>query len=327
MNRKFDLVLLDHQLPDMPGVEVLKRLREHLPSEALKIIVMSGVRDQGEHAQTRLLGADDCLAKPFTNLGLLTIVRALMATKDKQDQTKHIAKALAVENAQLKLSLTHARTELTRTRDFLVQSLAELIGERTYVSGARALRLQGYCRTLTEEAQKAGSFKEEMSADFRNLLELWVPLLDVGLLLLPDHLLVKPGELEPHERELMQGHTTLGGDLLARIASRQPGQMAFFHMAITIARYHHERFDGLGYPDKLVGDEIPLPARFAALADVYDSLRGRRAFRPALTHTATVRTLLDNSPGQFDPKLLQVFLRCHDQFEQIFEELPEPPLP
>jgi response regulator RpfG family c-di-GMP phosphodiesterase len=321
--KSFDLVLLDDQLPDMETGKVLQRLRESNPSRSMNVIVMSGNRDPGNLAALRLQGADDCIAKPFTSIGLLTIARTNLEATDKQMRSLREFQTLADENSRLRSDLDRTRTELVRTRDFLVQSIAELIGGRTEVSGLRALRLQRYTRSLSAEAALSSPHKEEITTDFRNLLELWIPLLDVGLLLLPDAFLVKAGDLEPHEQELMKSHATLGADLLSRIAARQTARMSCFQMAITIARYHHERFDGKGYPDKLTGNEIPLPARFAAIADVYDSLRCRRAFRPSMTHVQAVQTMADSCAGQFDPHLFEAFLRCQDQFNQIFEELPE----
>jgi response regulator RpfG family c-di-GMP phosphodiesterase len=204
-----------------------------------------------------------------------------------------------------------------------MQVVSELIGERNYISSNRALRLQRYVRCLAQEAARMPLFKDEITPAYVAMLETWVPLMDVGHLLLPDYLLLKPAELSGDERELMQAHTTLGAELLTRIASKQPGQMGFFHMAITIARYHHERWDGSGYPDRLTGPEIPLPARVAALADVYDALRSQRVYRAAISHSAAVRAILDDSPGEFDPNLVQAFTRCEDLFEHVFRELPE----
>jgi HD-GYP domain-containing protein (c-di-GMP phosphodiesterase class II) len=96
-------------------------------------------------------------------------------------------------------------------------------------------------------------------------------------------------------------------------------------MAIDIARHHHERYDGTGYPDRLSGEAIPLAARIVAIADVYDALRTRQAYKPALAHAAALEVILTGSPGQFDPNLLDAFQRCHGHFEQTFQELTDSP--
>jgi len=99
--------------------------------------------------------------------------------------------------------------------------------------------------------------------------------------------------------------------------------MAFLQMAMDIVRHHHERYDGKGYPDRLVGNAIPLAARIVTIADVYDALRSRRVYKPALSHAASIQIMVEASPGQFDPLLLQAFQCCADKFEQIARESPD----
>jgi len=119
----------------------------------------------------------------------------------------------------------------------------------------------------------------------------------------------------------MQAHSTIGADTLREVARRHPFATAFLHMAIDIARSHHERWDGSGYPDRMAGDRIPLAARLLALCDVYDALRSRRVYKPGLSHTTAVMTMTEASPGHFDPALLEVFRKSADQFDRIFREL------
>ena len=126
--------------------------------------------------------------------------------------------------------------------------------------------------------------------------------------------------LNADERLLMQTHTTIGADTLQKVAKRHGFARAFLEMGIEITRHHHERHDGKGYPDRLAGDDIPLAARILAIADVYDALRSRRIYKPALSHDTTLRMMLQESPGHFDPSLLQAFQRCTPEFERIFRE-------
>jgi putative two-component system response regulator len=213
--------------------------------------------------------------------------------------------------------LARTMVELVRTRDFLVQSLAEVVGNRLAFTSSRGPRLQRLCGILCAEASKQPIFKDELTSEFVLLLSTWIPLLDVGYLLMHDSFLLKPGRLTPDEREKMQEHTILGADLLARIASKQPQQMAFYHMPIAIARYHHERYDGTGYPDQLVGMEIPLAARIVAICDVYDAMRSQRSYKPSLSHSKTMKLMLAE-PGHFDPHLLEAFFRCAGKFDGVY---------
>jgi HD-GYP domain-containing protein (c-di-GMP phosphodiesterase class II) len=183
------------------------------------------------------------------------------------------------------------------------------------------MRLQRYCRLLAEEAADAPGFDGQISANFIQLLECCAPLHDIGKAGLPDHLLLKPGRLTADERVIMQSHTTIGADTLNKVAERHGFARAFLQMAIDVARHHHERYDGTGYPDRLAGDAIPLAARVVAVADVYDALRSRRVYKPALSHVAATHLMGETDPGHFDPVLLQVFLRRAERFERVFREL------
>jgi HD-GYP domain-containing protein (c-di-GMP phosphodiesterase class II) len=164
-------------------------------------------------------------------------------------------------------------------------------------------------------------FTPTLDVIFIDLLECCAPLHDIGKAGLPDHILLKPGKLTQEERTLMQTHTVIGSETLQKVARQHGLAHAFLKMAIDITRHHHERYDGTGYPDRLAGDSIPLAARVVTIADVYDALRSRRVYKPALSHNTAVSMMLEESPGQFDPILVQVFKRCAAQFEQAFEQL------
>ncbi len=116
---------------------------------------------------------------------------------------------------------------------------------------------------------------------------------------------------------MMQSHTVIGAETLQNVARRHGAAVAFLQMAIDITRHHHERYDGQGYPDRLKGNDIPLAARIVAICDTYDGLRSRRAYKPAFKHSAALQLMFENSPGQFDPLLLQAFRRCEPEFERI----------
>jgi len=144
---------------------------------------------------------------------------------------------------------------------------------------------------------------------------------DIGKVGIPDHILLKPGKLTSDERLLMQTHTIIGAATLNEVAEHHGAAVVFLQMAAEIARHHHEHFDGTGYPDRLAASEIPLAARIVAIGDVYDALRSRRVYKPALSHASTIKIMHDESAGHFDPALMQAFRRCESKFETIFHEL------
>jgi response regulator RpfG family c-di-GMP phosphodiesterase/serine/threonine protein kinase len=316
----YDLVLLDVDLPGFSGEEVLRRLRQSPPTPHLKIVMFSGAANGDELSRILLGGADDFLTKPFSMVQLRARVKSALKLKDAQDRSDVLNRQLLALNAELEQAVEARDGELIRARNGLVLALAKLVEHRSAETGSHLLRLQRYCRTLAEEAVAVPAFGPLLDANFIRTLEDSAPLHDIGKAALPDHVLNKPGPLDANERIVMQTHTTIGADTLREVARRHPFATGFLHMAIDIARHHHERWDGTGYPDRLAGANIPLAARVLALADVYDALRSRRVYKPGLTHTTAVMTITEGSPGHFDPALLEVFRKTADQFDRIFRE-------
>lgn len=319
--KRYDLVLSDIDMPEMTGPEVLRQLREVPPCPHLKIIMISGRASSDEMAQMLLAGADDYLTKPLSMVQLLSRVKAALRLKDAQDRADLLNRNLLTVNHQLEQNLTARESDLIHARNALVLALAELVAYRDTETGAHLMRLQRYSRGLAEEATNLRCFAGQIDDHFIQMLECCAPLHDIGKVGLPDYILLKPGKLDADERVLMQTHTTIGADTLHKVAERHGFAAGFFRMAIDIARHHHERYDGRGYPDRLEGEDIPLAARIVAVADVYDALRSRRAYKPALSHAAAVQLMIEASPGQFDPHLFQAFHRCAPRIERISREL------
>ncbi len=316
----YDLVLLDVDLPGYSGEEVLRRLRQRPPTSHLKVVMFSGTANGDELSRILLAGADDFLTKPFSMVQLRARVKSALRLKDAQDRSDVLNRELLALNSELELAVEARDGELIRARNGLVLALAKLVEHRSAETGSHLLRLQRYCRVLAEEAATVPAFAPLVDANFIRTLEDCAPLHDIGKAALPDHILNKPGPLEASERLHMQAHTTIGADTIREVARQHPFATGFLHMAIDIARSHHERWDGSGYPERLAGDRIPLAARLLALADVYDALRSKRVYKPGLTHTTTVMTMTEGSPGHFDPAILEVFKRIADQFDRIFRE-------
>jgi response regulator RpfG family c-di-GMP phosphodiesterase len=206
-------------------------------------------------------------------------------------------------------------------RNALVLGLAKLVECRDSESEAHLFRLGRFCRRLSEEIAGTPAYAGQIDANYIQLLECCVPLHDIGKVGLPDHILLKPGKLDDGERLIMQSHTIIGADTLMTVALRHGSALAFLQMAADIARHHHESYDGQGYPERLAGCDIPLAARLTTVADVYDALRSRRPYRPALSHAAACQVMTQISAAQFDPALLQAFQRCASDFEKIYREL------
>ncbi len=146
------------------------------------------------------------------------------------------------------------------------------------------------------------------------------PVGSCGKVGIPDHILLKPGKLTPEEFEIMKTHTVIGAKTLMDVSQRFPNNQ-FIRMGIKIALSHHERWDGKGYPEGLVGDNIPLSARIMTIVDVYDAVRSKRVYKPPVSHEETCKIIMAGAGSQFDPELVNVFASLRRRFQEIWEEL------
>lgn len=317
----YDLVLLDVDLPGCSGEVVLKKIRQQPPTPNIKVIMLSGRTSGDELSRMMLAGADDFLTKPFSLVQLRARTRAALKLKDAQDRLELLNQHLITVNAELERTVSSRDSELIHARGAMVLALAKLIEKRSAETGAHLIRLQKYSRVLAEAAARTPAFENRITPDFVRGLEDAAPLHDIGKAAIPDCVLNKPGRLDAQERLQMEAHTVLGADTLQEVARRYKFATGFLHMAIDLARHHHEKWDGTGYPDKLAGEEIPLAARLLAFCDVYDALRSPRVYKPALSHNMAVMTMCDASPGHFDPSLMVAFRLCTDRFKAIYAEM------
>ena len=314
----FDLVLLDLDLPKLSGADVLTRLRNSPVTPNLKVIVLSAQGDSDHLSGTILSGADDFLSKPFSVVQLRARVASALRLKLAQDHAELLTRRLASSRAELELAFDARGGELVQARGALVLSLAKLVEQRSTETGPHLMRLQRYSRILGEAAAAAPAFAGRLTPEAIRTIEQAAPLHDIGKVAVPDQILNKPGALTHAERLLIQTHAAAGADTLAFVTERFPFASEFFGTAIAIARHHHEKWDGTGYPGGLAGEAIPLAARIVAVGDVYDALRSRRIYKAGEDHGATVARMLD-MPGHFDPGLLAIFAGVAEQFRDVFE--------
>ncbi len=321
-SRPYDLVLLDLHMPEVSGPEVCRRLREDPPWPHLKVITFSGSCNADGLAETVRAGADDFLTKPVSVAQLRARVRAALELKAAQDRADRLGRLLRAARGEAEQSRQPQGGGLAESRGALVLALAKAVEARGGETAAHLRRIGRFSRRLGEELASAPEWRAQVGPDFLEMLEGCAPLHDVGKVALPDHVLLKAGKFDPDERLIMQTHTAVGADLLTQVAEQWGPERAFLGMAADVARHHHERYDGEGYPDRLAGEAIPLAARIAAVADVYDALRSRRTYRPAFSHAAALQ-MMRVFGGQFDPALLEVLQRCGPDLERLFREDPD----
>ena len=214
-------------------------------------------------------------------------------------------------------STIHRQNEvLSRTREAVVVGMTHLAESRDGDVDGHHDRVGQLAELLAQAASKRPEFADQITPDFIRCIRISAMLHDIGKVGLQDAILLKPGRLTVRERLLMERHTRISSDCLARVESCL-GDANFLGMAHRIALFHHERWDGTGYPASLYGDNIPLEARITAIADVYDALSSCRAYKKAYPHEVCIRLICESTGTQFDPRLIEVFLEVADQFAEV----------
>jgi len=297
---RYGLILLDLRMPGMDGFQVMEALSRIEGEGYLPVIVVTAVPEQKLRALNA--GAKDFIGKPLDLAEVLARVHNMLEVRLLQRELREHGDTLEerVRTRTAELEASYLEMILTMTR------AAEYKDEDT---GAHVQRISYYC---CEFAGKLG-----MDAEFTQRIGVASPMHDIGKIGIPDRILLKRGSLNPDEWSIMKQHSTMGADILG--ASVSP----YVHMGAEIAQNHHERWDGSGYPKGLRGETIPLTARIMNICDVYDALRSRRPYKPAIGHEQTVDIIVKGdgrtSPGHFDPALVATFRGNHALFRDIFE--------
>ena len=232
-----------------------------------------------------------------------------------------ISRALAItESAAVSVSAQHHQEQRNQAQEAIILALATLSEYRDPETGGHLRRLQHYCNYLAAHMQRDPVYRAEITDSFITDLVRSSPLHDIGKVGIPDNILCKPGKLSAEEFEIMKGHAAIGGDTLKQIVL-DGHDHSFLKMGMQIAYCHHEKWDGSGYPNGLVGDRIPLSARILALADVYDALTSQRVYKPAFSHEKAAGIIAEGRGGHFDPAVLDAFNACQSDFERTAAEL------
>ncbi len=218
---------------------------------------------------------------------------------------------LTAQSDELSRRLQQITVEILGTRDVAVFALAQLAESRDPETGEHLVRMRNYAQILAEHLSHDSPYARDIDAKFLEDLFRSTPLHDIGKVGIPDHILLKPGRLTHDEFEIMKQHTEIGAIALERAVSKTPFG-SFLCMAADIARHHHERADGKGYPLGLMGQQIPIPARLAAVADVFDALTSKRVYKDEIAVDEARSMIEEQSGTQFDPVMVDAFRECFD---------------
>lgn len=314
-----DLVLLDIMMPGIGGYEACRRIKASPVGEFTQVILVSGKASTAERLQGFEAGADDYVIKPFDHDELLAKIRVQFRLREALEKVWEADARLRGFNEELERQVVERSKELVATRDLTIFALARLTESRDPETGAHLERIRHYSRLLTEQLREQGPYTDEIDQAFVDDIYRSSPLHDIGKVGIPDSILLKPGRLSQDEFEVMKQHCVIGAETLQE-AARLTQCGGFLKMATDIARYHHERYDGSGYPDGLAGQAIPLGARITGLADVYDALTSARVYKSAY-QPAVARSIIEKGSGtQFDPVIVEAFQIRYDDFLKAFED-------
>ena len=299
---EYDLVLLDVMLPEIDGYDVCRQLKKNARSSTVPVIIITSLSDRNSRLKGLEAGASDFLTKPIDSTELLLRCNNLLKVREYEN-------ILADYNRQLTFQVeqkTHELKESYRDTILRLTKMSEYKDEETTM---HIRRVSLYC---AEIANKIG-----WSSEDTEIIELASPMHDIGKVGIPSEILLKRGKLSDVEFSLMKTHAEIGAEILSGSSSK------VIQMSERIARCHHERWDGGGYPKGLQGNEIPIEARVMNIADQYDALRSSRPYKPSFTHEQVFDIITRGDgrtqPEHFDPEILEIFKTTHAEFRRIYD--------
>jgi putative two-component system response regulator len=303
---EIDLILLDVMMPEMDGFEVTRLIREDENHRTLPIILVTALHETEDRIKGIDAGCDDFISKPIERMELLARVRSLLKIKAYNDLLSNYRKELESEVA--------ARTEdLKKALDKLQESSLETIYRLSMASeykdedtGAHIKRMSLYSAAIAR--------KMKLDDNIVRLILYSSPMHDVGKIGIPDLILLKPGKLDGTEWKIMMQHTNIGAGIL------KESEAEFIRMGEQIARSHHEKWDGTGYPDGLKGTEIPVVCRITAIADVFDALTSRRPYKEPFSIEKSMSIIMEGRGSHFDPDVLDAFIAVKDEILSIKDQ-------
>ncbi len=307
---KPDLILLDVMMPGMDGYAVLARLQADPATRDIPVVFLTALAAAADEEHGLHLGAADYITKPIQPAVVMARVRTQLQAKQARDW-------MADQNATLEAEVARRMQENNLTQQVTIRALAHLAELRDPETGNHILRTSAYVQQLALGLRQHPRFAATLTERTVDLLARSAPLHDIGKVGIPDHILLKPDKLTPDEWAVMQTHAKLGSDAIEQAERDIEGPLDFLTMAKEIAHWHHEKWDGSGYPDHLAGEAIPVSARLMALADVFDALISARVYKAPIPY-AEARAIIAAARGkQFDPDMTDAFLAGFDEFVAI----------
>jgi putative two-component system response regulator len=314
-----DLILLDINMPDMNGYEVCAQLKADDDLDEIPVIFISALDELQDKVKAFASGGVDYITKPFQIDEVTARVRTHLALRKAQLELEQARNELLLVNHGLEERVQTQVHQISSSQLATIFALAKLADSRDAVTGRHLERVSIFCRILAEHLSTMHRFRQQIDSQFIENLATASALHDIGKVGIPDHILLKPGKLTDEEFEIMKTHTQIGALALKEVDQKFPGN-ALIGMGIEIAESHHENWDGGGYPYHLAGESIPLGSRILALVDVYDALTSVRPYKMAYSHADSRDILISERDRQFDPDMVDSFVRLESKFASIREK-------
>jgi len=311
-NNQPDLILLDIVMPDMDGYQVLSIIKKTNELKSIPVIFVTSKDDTTNEEKGFDLGAIDYITKPVSP----AILKARVKTHLQLHEAKLI---LSKQNDSLKEEVTERVAESNFMRDITMKALSSLAKTRDNETGNHLIRTQKYIEILAQNLIKRNIYTDELNQESIEYIVKAAPLHDIGKVGIPDMILLKPAKLNDNEFNIMKTHAELGADAIRSCISDLGNNysMKFLETAIDISQSHHEKWDGTGYPDKLFGVDIPLPARLMSIADVFDALISRRVYKEPYEFEKSVSMIIEMSGSYFDPQIVESFKLVIEDFRNV----------
>lgn len=303
-------VLLDVMMPGLSGIEVLRELKDQNLLDKTPVFLITSERGEAVVREAYQLGVMDVLSKPVVPY---VVRRRVQSVIELFEARKHLRTVVEHQS----IALLEQAEKIIQLNQGMIEALATAIEFRNEESGGHVQRICAITRLMLQNTE----FGAGLSPDEIENIALASIMHDVGKISIPDAVLTKPGKLTPQEYEIIKSHTFRGVEILERVP--QLRESGIYCYACDIARHHHERWDGGGYPDGLTGDQISPWSQVVSLADVYDALCCRRVYKPPIPREKALEMIQTGQCGQFNPRLLDSFLAVEDEIHRLYENLPE----
>ncbi len=304
-----DIMILDLNMPRMNGFQVLEAMREVSSLSKVAVLILTNYDELENEIRGLELGAVDYIRKP---LNLESLKRRIQIHVN----LKQASRSLEEINMRLDQTVQERTKELLLTRSITIKALMNLLEIRDLESSNHTHRTQCIVKSLCEQLRHKDKYKQILTDEYIKEVFETAPLHDIGKVGISDSILLKPSKLTHEEFEIMKQHVEFGVNAL-KIEIKDSQLPSFVKIAMECICGHHEKFDGTGYPQGISGEDIPLPGRLMAIADVYDALISKRVYKEAFRHEVALEYIKENSGKHFDPEIVDAFIEIEEHIREI----------